>query len=78
MTRVQFPFWMKGFDDWYDIDGGASLMTVRYNVQKEAGAGRWCLRPILKYSMKWWNIYDKEMLVTEDLLIFLRNNKWEQ
>ena len=78
MTRAKFPFWMNNFDDWTNADGCADIMTIRYNIQDEVGTGRWECWEEAVYGERWWNIYDKAELLKENLLVFLRDNKWEQ
>jgi len=78
MTRAKFPFWMNSFDDWTNTDGGAAIMTIRYNIQDGVGEGQWEYWEETVYGTEWWNQYDKTELLKKNLLVFLRENKWEQ
>ena len=78
MTRSKFPFWMKNFDDWYDADGGAVIMTARYDIQREIGKGQWKYWPETTYGIPWWNLYEDRALLIEETNNLLRDSKWTQ
>lgn len=78
MTRANFPFWMKSFNDWYDTDGGVVIMSLRHNIQRDIGTARWEYWEETVYGTEWWNRHDKAEILKDKLLVFLRDNKWEQ